>query len=144
MYPPDEEAKLWAAAEAARLAAEADEAALAEFMRREGRRKDTTHPETKAELERDTARAHCIYVSLERHMGPNSQPERESGHPGPEGNMEVHSQSEREIERPSPKGKGEPSSQAEKKNRISRMWKRVWKGIKGGKKVRSRSENKAV
>lgn len=133
MYPPDEEAKL-------RAAAEADEAAMAEFMRREGRRKDLTHPETKAELERDTARAHCIYVSLERHMGPNSQPEMESGHPGPEGNTKGNSQSERESGRPSPKGNGEPSKQAGKKNRISRMWKR----IKGGKKDKSRSENKAV
>lgn len=151
MYPPSEEVKLWAAAEAG-------ETALAEYMRREERRKDLTHPETKAELEKDTARAHCIYVSLERHLEPNSQPERESEHPGPEGITEANSQSGRESGHPGPEGKMEPNSQLErekgcpslegngktnsqpeKKNRVSRMWRR----IKGGKKEKSRSEKKA-
>mgnify|MGYP003320786253 CR=1 FL=1 len=159
VYPPDEEATLRAAAEAVRLAAEADKAALAEFVRREERRKDLTHPETKAELERDTARAERIYVSLEGHREPNIQSERDSGHPDPEGHTEPNSRTEREsghpdLEvktepnsrperesgRPSPEGNGEPNSQPEKKNRVSRMWKR----IKGGRKEKSRSENKAV
>lgn len=73
VYPPDEEATL-------RAAAEANEAVVAEFVRREKSRKDLTQPETKTELERDTARAERIYAGLEG-QGSQIANLRECGHP---------------------------------------------------------------